>query len=93
MTVGTVLVLLVLCLAATTVTFGAGRGQPGPVRRAVIPVSGDDTALPKLLHDPDVEEDDPSDRRFEDSTAGNALYWLVTGVGPRGEGRKGHFGE
>jgi hypothetical protein len=36
----------------------------------------------------DVTSDDPSaaDTRFEDTSSSPILYWLVTGVGPAGEG-------
>jgi subtilisin-like proprotein convertase family protein len=38
-------------------------------------------------------DDDVSDTFFLDNSAESAVFFLVTGVGPRGEGPKGHFGE
>jgi len=38
-------------------------------------------------------DDDDTDTFFLDNSAGVAAFYLVTGVGPRGEGPKGHFGE
>jgi subtilisin-like proprotein convertase family protein len=38
-----------------------------------------------------AEDGDPTDTWFEDSSAGALLYYLVTGVGPAGEGPLGHF--
>jgi subtilisin-like proprotein convertase family protein len=37
-----------------------------------------------------AEDPDPTDTVFLDSTPESPLYWLVTGVGPLGEGPKGH---
>lgn len=36
---------------------------------------------------------DPSDTIFDDGSANPIAFYLVTGVGPNGEGPKGHFGE
>ena len=33
-----------------------------------------------------TSDDDPSDTRFDDAGAEPVVYWLVTGVGPAGEG-------
>ena len=52
-----------------------------------------DPSQPGGFIDVTAEDPDPTDTRFEDVAAGDALYWIVTGVGPRGEGPKGHFGE
>jgi len=35
----------------------------------------------------------PADTYFEDSASPAVAYYLVTAVGPQGEGPKGHFGE
>ncbi|MEW5807449.1 MAG: M14 family zinc carboxypeptidase [Acidobacteriota bacterium] len=32
------------------------------------------------------EDSDPTDTRFDDSSTASSVYWLVTGVGPNGEG-------
>jgi subtilisin-like proprotein convertase family protein len=39
------------------------------------------------------EDGDPSDTSFKDASSDSLTYYLVTGVGPTGEGPKGHFGE
>ena len=39
------------------------------------------------------QDADTTDAVFEDLTDAPILYYLVTGVGPNGEGPKGHFGE
>jgi subtilisin-like proprotein convertase family protein len=43
----------------------------------------------------DVTSEDPvdTDGRFLDGSTDALVYYLVTGVGPQGEGPKGHFGE
>jgi subtilisin-like proprotein convertase family protein len=38
-------------------------------------------------------DDDDTDTFFLDNSAESTVFYLVTGVGPRGEGPKGHFGE
>ena len=40
-----------------------------------------------------VEDGDDTDTRFLDTSTDPVVYYLVTGVGPQGEGPKGHFGE
>jgi carboxypeptidase D len=39
------------------------------------------------------EDPDDSDTAFKDTTTDPVSFWLVTGVGPSGEGPKGHFGQ
>lgn len=43
----------------------------------------------------DVTATDPddTDTHFEDNALNSLLFYIVTGVGPHGEGPKGHFGE
>jgi len=36
---------------------------------------------------------DATDTSFLDSSGDPLLYWIVTGVGPQGEGPQGHFGQ
>ena len=38
-------------------------------------------------------DDDDTDTFFLDNSAESTVFYLVTGVGPQGEGPKGHFGE
>jgi len=40
-----------------------------------------------------VQDGDDTDTSFTDSSAAPLVFYLVTGVGPLGEGPKGHFGE
>ena len=40
-----------------------------------------------------VEDGDPTDTFFDDASTAPISYFIVTGVGPNGEGPKGHFGE
>jgi carboxypeptidase D len=40
-----------------------------------------------------AEDPDPTDTSFLDTSAQPLLFYLVTGMGPNGEGAKGHFGE
>jgi len=40
-----------------------------------------------------AEDPDATDTLFLDTSTEPALFYLVTGVGPNGEGAKGHFGE
>ena len=40
-----------------------------------------------------VEDGDPTDTLFDDASVAPISYFIVTGVGPNGEGPKGHFGE
>ena len=40
-----------------------------------------------------AEDPDATDTLFLDTSAEPLLFYLVTGVGPNGEGPKGHFGE
>jgi len=40
-----------------------------------------------------VQVADTADTSFTDSTADPVLFWIVTAVGPQGEGPKGHFGQ
>jgi carboxypeptidase D len=50
-----------------------------------------DPSLPGSFVDVTAEDDRTDDTTFADDTVGDALYWLVTGIGPAGEGPKGHF--
>jgi carboxypeptidase D len=40
-----------------------------------------------------AQDADPTDTEFLDAGTAPVLYYLVTGVGPQGEGPKGHFGQ
>jgi hypothetical protein len=40
-----------------------------------------------------AEDDNDADTHFLDTTGEPVAFYLVTGVGPNGEGPKGHFGE
>jgi subtilisin-like proprotein convertase family protein len=40
-----------------------------------------------------TEDGDDTDTQFKDTSAGDLTFYIVTGVGPQGEGPKGHFGE
>ena len=40
-----------------------------------------------------AEDGNHADTRFLDTTAEPLAFYLVTGVGPNGEGPKGHFGD
>ena len=40
-----------------------------------------------------AEDDDNTDTRFVDTSTEPLVYFVVTGVGPSGEGPKGHFGQ
>jgi hypothetical protein len=57
------------------------------VYRATDPSSGEE------FLDVTDEDDNPSDTRFLDTSTQPLVYYLVTAVGPQGEGPKGHFGE
>jgi len=65
-------------------------GYPGlssyRVYRAAVPTSA------AAFSDVTSEDPDPTDTRFVDSSTGRMAFWLVTGVGPGGEGPWGHFG-
>jgi carboxypeptidase D len=39
------------------------------------------------------EDGDDTDTQFKDTSTNQLTFYLVTGVGPQGEGPKGHFGE
>jgi len=52
-----------------------------------------DPSSAAAFSDVTAEDPDPTDTAFRDASAAPVLYWLVTGVGPAGEGPKGHFGE
>jgi hypothetical protein len=40
-----------------------------------------------------AEDPDPTDVEFLDTTGAPLLYYLITAVGPQGEGPQGHFGQ
>jgi subtilisin-like proprotein convertase family protein len=40
-----------------------------------------------------IEDGDDTDTRFLDTSTDLVVFYLVTGIGPQGEGPKGHFGE
>lgn len=52
-----------------------------------------DPSVPGSFVDVSASDPDPTDTVFSDPAAGEALYWLVSGVGPRGEGPRGHSGQ
>jgi carboxypeptidase D len=52
-----------------------------------------DPSSPGAFVDVTAEDVDPADTAFTDASTEPVVYWLVTGVGPQGEGPKGHFGE
>ncbi len=52
-----------------------------------------DPSLAANFLDITASDPNPSDTFFEDAGEEPVVYYLVTGVGPNGEGPKGHFGE
>jgi hypothetical protein len=54
--------------------------------------STDPSAAAAFL-DVSAEDSDATDTLFLDPSAAPLLYYLVTAVGPQGEGPKGHFGQ
>jgi len=40
-----------------------------------------------------MEDPDPSDASFLDTTGGSVLYWIIQGHGPDGDGPWGHYGQ
>jgi carboxypeptidase D len=52
-----------------------------------------DPSSPAAFIDVTAEDGDPTDTFFLDNSANPLSCYLVTGVGPQGEGPKGHFGE
>jgi subtilisin-like proprotein convertase family protein len=57
------------------------------VYRATDPSSADN------FLDVTSEDGDDGDLRFRDTSTAPLVFYLVTGVGPQGEGPKGHFGQ
>jgi subtilisin-like proprotein convertase family protein len=52
-----------------------------------------DPSSPAAFIDVTAGDPDATDTRFTDSSSDPLVFYLVTGVGPNGEGAKGHFGE
>ena len=52
-----------------------------------------DPSSPASFLDVTAEDGDATDTLFLDASAAPLQYYLVTGVGPQGEGPKGHFGQ
>jgi hypothetical protein len=40
-----------------------------------------------------AEDGDDGDLQFKDASTDPLVFYIVTGVGPQGEGPKGHFGQ
>ncbi len=51
-----------------------------------------DASSEAAFSDVSSEDADPTDTRFQDSSGGSMLYWLVSGEGHTGEGLWDHFG-
>jgi subtilisin-like proprotein convertase family protein len=54
--------------------------------------SNDPSAL-SFFADVTSEDGNDADTTFLDTSSGSIIYYIVTGIGPLGEGPKGHFGE
>ena len=76
--------------------------EPGGVRVEWWPYPGlisyrvyrsTDPSLEAAFVDVTAEDGDPTDTTFVDSSGETLAFYLVTGVGPQGEGIKGHFGQ
>ena len=52
-----------------------------------------DPGLSTAFLDVTTEDPDNTDTSFVDTSANALTFYLVTGVGPQGEGPKGHFGD
>jgi hypothetical protein len=52
-----------------------------------------DPSAPGNFVDVTAEDGDDTDLRFKDSSTDELVFYIITGVGPQGEGPKGHFGE
>ncbi|MEE8411639.1 MAG: M14 family zinc carboxypeptidase [Acidobacteriota bacterium] len=52
-----------------------------------------DPSSANAFTDVTAEDSDATDTLFQDGSVAPISYFLVTGVGPQGEGPKGHFGE
>jgi len=52
-----------------------------------------DPALAAAFIDVTADDPDSTDTSFADASVDPLTFYLVTGLGPQGEGRKGHFGE
>ena len=53
----------------------------------------DDPSSAAAFLDVTAEDDDPTDTSFLDTSVQPLAYYLITAVGPQGEGPKGHFGQ
>ncbi len=52
-----------------------------------------DPSAVETFADVTSEDGDDADTQFKDTSVGDLIFYIVTGVGPQGEGPKGHFGE
>jgi carboxypeptidase D len=52
-----------------------------------------DPSSPAAFVDVTGQDPDDADTTFKDTSTEPVLFWLVTGVGPNGEGPQGHFGQ
>jgi subtilisin-like proprotein convertase family protein len=50
-----------------------------------------DPTTQEAFEDVTVEDPDPTDTLFLDTSDGNLLYWIIVGRGPDGDGPWGHF--